>query len=824
MLMIHPSLSCTCCLPTQQLPPQAKACISTDELEQLKQATATVAEDSHTKPVRQQHHCPGSQATAKAKTQCNARERRQRGRHGISQRSCGWCKEPWVYAPPAPINLHSPMQQRQQQHYAPPADLTQQMWPSLQPVQPAPVLPPSLGGAALDLMRCKSRLAASTDSPRLAQYKALLQQPPPPRQQPRRHRAHHMPATTAANKVSVSAVPQATSAQAADATIPRTNIFMVLLHDPETAAYEDDVESADDHSSVSQPSQEQPRSMRKQQQQQSRQGKTSAARRLQQPCAGHKGTSACTGGHTATVHGRCGHSKPRCGCPVAQQSRSTGRQLAMFVALWLFVAAFGVLSMPVTAHSANASCCIVSSAGGVVGGGNVSQNGHWCATACVLCAAVLAWLAAGPCKRPLACALCMRQWRHARYLARRHCALLQKHFLRMCATYVMFCWALGVFAGFAFLVENWPCWVHLAVTMGAPVACAVTYIVLGVCVKAVIANQQHAAVWTGQVAVMCISIMCVLPLVTMRFVYSVTVGCLGWKGPGPLGLVLSLLWLCTSVSATSGCGIAANATGSMLQHVTPVAAATAVAAAAGAGAFLGANAHVLTSQPEQQQQRSTKRTQRAASLAARTVVLDAMQDLEDSGDSDCGMGDEAWEPVHSNSMKRGRGSASAGCSRAVQGQSRGAGGKQTQPPPGPAPTPNTASDATAARAAAAPTQPVRRRRLNRTQGMCGNAGVYGGDGTCCWALHWRRDSITVFWYLWASCIDLLMPPALYPKRTPHALSPGCPPSTTSTQHPIRIHLYAACTLAICRFSCRRHCDYAEQLPEPTASSSRQTAA
>jgi hypothetical protein len=576
-------------------------------------------------------------------------------------------------------------------------------------------------------MQCSTRLAASTDSSRLAQAKALLyqpppprQQPPPPRQQPRRHCVHHRHSTAAANQVSVAAVPQATAAAVSDATVPMTNIFLVLLHDPETTAYQDEVESADDHSRVSQPSQEQPRSIRKQQQQ-SRQGKTSAASRLQQPCASHSGPSACTGRPTATVHGQSGNSKQSCGCPVAQQSRSTGRQLAMVVALCLLVAAFGVLSLPVSAHSANASCCIVSTAGVVAGSRNVSHKGHWCATACMLCAAVLAWLAAGQCKRPLACALCMRQWRHARYLARRHCALLQKLFLRTCTTYVMTCWALGVFAGFAFLVENGLCWVHLAVTMGAPAACAITYIVSGACVKAAMANQQHAAVW---VTVTCISIICALPLVIRRFVYSVTVLCLCWKGAGPLRLVLSLLWFCTSVSATSGCDGTASATGSMLQHAIPVAAATAVAAAAGAGALLGANAHVLTNQPEQQQQRSARRPQRATAVAARTVVLEAMEDLEDIGDSDCGMGDETREDIDADSRKRGRGSGSAGRSRAVQSHSRGAGGIQTQQPPIPAPTPDDASEATAAKAATCtalptPVQPVRRRRRNQTQGMCG---------------------------------------------------------------------------------------------------------
>jgi hypothetical protein len=139
---------------------------------------------------------------------------------------------------------------------------------------------------------------------------------------------------------------------------------------------------------------------------------------------------------SARVCGRCGvhapsaRGQPSCGCPVRQQARSPGRQQASITAVVLLVAAVVLAGLP-----ALAAVC----GHGVSGSAADSVKG-W-AVACLVSAAVMGWVGAGPCKRPLSCALCMREWRRARYIARGRWQWLHLVWAHAVVYSVALCWA-----------------------------------------------------------------------------------------------------------------------------------------------------------------------------------------------------------------------------------------------------------------------------------------------------------------------------------------------------------------------------------------------
>ena len=387
-------------------------------------------------------------AMSKAK-HTSRRPVRRRGRHGTSRRSCGTCMEPWMYTPPAKLQPLLPPPQQQQKQY-----VQQQQWPSLGPAQPAPIAPPSLDSATDLGQQRMRRIVASTDSPQLARYKALLHQredlcsrPQCPRVHCRRLPARQLPATPMTQSVN-----QPTGA-AHTTALPISNPFSVLQHVP--ASDEDEMEVATNP--IEKDAADIPPLSRitHKQQRYKHPGKTPTASRLQQPRPTQQGP-VCNHRHdgnpTTMVYGKCSHTKPSCGCPVAQHIASTGYQLAMVVAVFLLVAGLGVLAMPV-ADDTSAAGHFTMIGAGVIGSINASHSQNWYATVCVLCGAMLAWVATGPCKRPLACTICMRRWRRAQYAARGRCKLTERFFRCLYITTVVMSVLVGVFVGVASVME-----------------------------------------------------------------------------------------------------------------------------------------------------------------------------------------------------------------------------------------------------------------------------------------------------------------------------------------------------------------------------------
>lgn len=266
----------------------------------------------------------------------------------------------------------------------------------------------------------------------------------------------------------------------------------------------------------------------------------------------------------------------------------------------LLVAGLVAFAIESTANEPTVSgCCIVPNFGGVTVDNTTTSHSHrsYCIALVLCCVVLLIGLTTGQCKRPLACAVCMRRWRRARYIARGHVFFLQNLCMHVFVCTVLMRGLLGVFIGLAYVTEEGMHSVHFAVLLGAPLACALVLHITAVCVRATEGHFTQIHTWVGCYIVFCTTCMVLhvldcpyaWTLETMMLMLYCTRYC------RRVLVVAAVMLLVTPVSAVPGSDGAAAAIpgGPRVQQALPVlagAAATVIAGTVVAGTHLSASA------------------------------------------------------------------------------------------------------------------------------------------------------------------------------------------------------------------------------------------